>query len=299
MLLFQDQFLRNIEQRVEILEICALVDWFFSWFSPRCTAVFIVADINYPIDLEIEHLVIFKAISLLLQIREDFLGMVCCRSFNLNWDGSTLSLWVASVHPTPIDFSVLECWFACRPDFFMLGWRLSFWCHLRTWCCVFVQISPVFSVFVRSGLYNVPESSMGEGFTLILLDTKLTGFYFTIDAFFSRFSFLHLSLRHGSKVVTWTEMAATEHRKTHDVEHTEKIVPLITCEITFGQHVCELVFRCQHVWFGLWGTNWFCQTTNLARLCVSQSESWNKPNRQCWAVSVTWQHCRWSLVWWM
>ena len=29
------------------------------------------------------------------------------------------------------------------------------------------------------------------------------------------------------------------------------------------------------------------------------SESWNKPNRQCWAVFPTWQHCRWSFVCWM
>ena len=30
--------------------------------------------------------------------------------------------------------------------------------------------------------------------------------------------------------------------KTHDVEHTEKVVPLITGEIALRQHVCELVF---------------------------------------------------------
>ena len=31
----------------------------------------------------------------------------------------------------------------------------------------------------------------------------------------------------------------------------------------------------------------------------AKSESWNKPNRQCWAVLPTWQYCPWSLVWWM
>ena len=31
----------------------------------------------------------------------------------------------------------------------------------------------------------------------------------------------------------------------------------------------------------------------------AKSESWNKPNRQCWPVLPTWQYCRWSLVWWM
>ena len=43
-------------------------------------------------------------------------------------------------------------------------------------------------------------------------------------------------------VVNWTEMAAREHRKTHVVEQTEKVVPLIAGEIAFRQHVCELVF---------------------------------------------------------
>ena len=37
-------------------------------------------------------------------------------------------------------------------------------------------------------------------------------------------------------------MAARKHRKTHVVEQTEKVVPLIAGEIDFRQHVCELVF---------------------------------------------------------
>ena len=35
-------------------------------------------------------------------------------------------------------------------------------------------------------------------------------------------------------------MAAREHREIHDVQ-TKKMVPLITREITFGQHVRKLV----------------------------------------------------------
>ena len=31
----------------------------------------------------------------------------------------------------------------------------------------------------------------------------------------------------------------------------------------------------------------------------AKSESWKKPNRQCWAVLPTWQHGMWSVVWWM
>ena len=37
------------------------------------------------------------------------------------------------------------------------------------------------------------------------------------------------------------EMAAREHRETHDIQQTKKMVPLITREIPFGQHVSELV----------------------------------------------------------
>ena len=37
-------------------------------------------------------------------------------------------------------------------------------------------------------------------------------------------------------------MATGKHRKIHKVKHTEKVVPFITGEITFGQDVCELVF---------------------------------------------------------
>ena len=32
---------------------------------------------------------------------------------------------------------------------------------------------------------------------------------------------------------------------------------------------------------------------------LAESESWNKPTRQCWAVLLTWQHCWNSFAWWM
>ena len=37
------------------------------------------------------------------------------------------------------------------------------------------------------------------------------------------------------------EMAAGTHREIHDVEQSKKVVPLITCGTTCGQHVRELV----------------------------------------------------------
>ena len=37
-------------------------------------------------------------------------------------------------------------------------------------------------------------------------------------------------------------MAAGKHRENHDIEEMKKMVPLITCEASFGQHFCELAF---------------------------------------------------------
>ena len=38
------------------------------------------------------------------------------------------------------------------------------------------------------------------------------------------------------------QVAARKHREIHDVQHSKKMVTFITCEITFGQHVRELIF---------------------------------------------------------
>ena len=54
--------------------------------------------------------------------------------------------------------------------------------------------------------------------------------------------------------------------KMANVEQTQKMVPLITCEISLCQYVCELVFGV-HMSFGLWGPDQFCQTTNQEKLC--------------------------------
>ena len=54
--------------------------------------------------------------------------------------------------------------------------------------------------------------------------------------------FLDQPLRHGFRVANWTALAAREHRKTHDVEQTEKMTPLITCAASFGYQVSQLVY---------------------------------------------------------
>ena len=63
------------------------------------------------------------------------------------------------------------------------------------------------------------------------------------------------------------KMAAGKHWEIHDVWQTKKMIPLITCEVSSGQHVCELVLGVNIFDFGSWGPKWFCQTTNPARLC--------------------------------
>ena len=36
-------------------------------------------------------------------------------------------------------------------------------------------------------------------------------------------------------------MATRKQREIHDMQQTKELVPLITCEASFGYHVCELV----------------------------------------------------------
>ena len=47
-------------------------------------------------------------------------------------------------------------------------------------------------------------------------------------------------------------MAAKEHREIHNVEQTKKMIPLITCETLFGQHVSELVSGVNIFHLDLW-----------------------------------------------
>ena len=58
---------------------------------------------------------------------------------------------------------------------------------------------------------------------------------------FSWFSVLYQPLRHGVKIVSWTAMTTRKHRKTHDVDHSEKMIPFITSEMAFRPHVCDMV----------------------------------------------------------
>ena len=50
-------------------------------------------------------------------------------------------------------------------------------------------------------------------------------------------------------------MAAGKHREIHDVARTKKMVPFITREITFGQHVSKLVLGVNIFDLDFWGPN--------------------------------------------
>ena len=62
-------------------------------------------------------------------------------------------------------------------------------------------------------------------------------------------------------------MAAGKHREIHDVEQREKIISLITGEITFGQHVCVLVFGVNTFDLDFWVQIDSAKQTNQAHLC--------------------------------
>ena len=44
------------------------------------------------------------------------------------------------------------------------------------------------------------------------------------------------------------KVAASRHREIHDFEQTKKMSPLITCEITFSQHVREFLVSTYLIW---------------------------------------------------
>ena len=51
------------------------------------------------------------------------------------------------------------------------------------------------------------------------------------------------------------------------VKQTLKMIPFITCEISLGQYVCELVSGVNVFDLDFWSPNWFDRTTNHEQLC--------------------------------
>ena len=63
-------------------------------------------------------------------------------------------------------------------------------------------------------------------------------------------------------------MAARKHREIDDVQQMKTMIPLITCEITFCQHVSELLFGISLFDLVFWvQINATKQPTNPTQLC--------------------------------
>ena len=89
------------------------------------------------------------------------------------------------------------------------------------------------SYLVFPWLSDAVEAST-SGFLSLHRETKfIIGYDFAVtlsspESFFCSF-------RHHFRTIGRTEMA--------NIKQTQKMIPLITCEISLGQYVCELVFR--------------------------------------------------------
>ena len=75
----------------------------------------------------------------------------------------------------------------------------------------------------------------------------------------SPFLFLH-PFRHRFRAAYQDGISSAASRaEMADVEHMKKIVPSITCEITFGRYVCELLF---------------CKSGKQHKTCSSRCAQW-------------------------
>ena len=72
-------------------------------------------------------------------------------------------------------------------------------------------------------------------------------------------------------------LGAASGAEVADIEQMKKIVPLITCEIPFSQHVCELGFGVNVTDLNCLGPDKSCQTTNPEQLCgfVKHASLWD------------------------
>ena len=129
--------------------------------------------------------------------------------------------------------------------------------HRSCFCCRWAIVRGCFlSSFWHGTNHNV-LSILGENFWNGYKNTSRNSLYWanTTGAFFTWF-FLR-SFRHHFKTIGGTEKA--------DVEQTQKTIPLITCETSFGENQ-RVGFWCQQFWFGFRVPHWFCQTTNQEQL---------------------------------
>ena len=63
-------------------------------------------------------------------------------------------------------------------------------------------------------------------------------------------------------------MNAQKYQETNDVQQTTKIVQASTFEVSFEQHVCELIFAVNMFEFKSRGPNWLFKQKSSATLWV-------------------------------
>ena len=106
--------------------------------------------------------------------------------------------------------------------------------------------------------------SYGEFFLAFnkLCDTQFIGFGFAVTKFIDfGFAIAEPSpevpssppLWHGTLLSVWKkDMAAREHREIYDIQQTKKMLPLITCEASFGYHVSKVALGVSTFDLNLW-----------------------------------------------
>ena len=77
---------------------------------------------------------------------------------------------------------------------------------------------------------------------LSLFESIATGFSVPNESQISLFPFLHLPLRHSSRVFNLIPQIAVRKYGIAHVALTQKMVPFIKCETALRQNVVELVF---------------------------------------------------------
>ena len=113
-----------------------------------------------------------------------------------------------------------------------LSWEyiVGFWWMFRV-SILSVDETQLWSNCWFTGLFGSLESWGGFFFALRrFLDTKFIGLGFA-------------TAEPSSEILSWhdTLLAERNHRKNHDIQQTKEMVPLITCEASFGKHVCDWV----------------------------------------------------------
>ena len=126
--------------------------------------------------------------------------------------------------------------------------------------------------------------------------------WFCCDSFFSWI--LLRSFRHCIKANSRIEMV--------DFEKAQQMIPHITCAISFGYNVSELVFGVDVFDLDFLGPGWFDQTTNqvqpwvletclivgfflLMIILIIASLSWNTYNKASWCEDWTFEWTQWML----